>query len=64
MAHRPSLPLLLILLGCLAGPGLSSCVMKRTVSRGGAVVSQGYVVERPLETMHKLETTGPDEDND
>jgi hypothetical protein len=38
--------------------------MKRTVTHGGAVVSQGYVVERPLETIHNLETTGPDEDDD
>jgi hypothetical protein len=42
----------------------SGCVMKRTVTQGGAVVSQGYVVERPLETLHNLETTGPDEDDD
>jgi hypothetical protein len=28
-----------------AGPG---CVMKRTVSEGGAVVSENYVVKRPI----------------
>ena len=38
--------------------------MKRTVTQDGAVVSQGYVVERPLETIHNLETTGPDEDGE
>ena len=61
----PRHPLLrLPLLGPLAAASLSGCVMKRTVTQDGAVVSQGYVVERPLETLHALETTGPDEDDD
>lgn len=60
--RHPLLPL--ALLSCLAAPGFGSCVMKRTVTRDGGVVAQGYVVERPLETLHNLETTGPDEDND
>jgi hypothetical protein len=60
--HRPPL-LTLALLAGLAAATLPACVMKRTVSQGGAVVSQGYVVERPLETLHALETTGPDEDD-
>ena len=51
------------LMGVLAAAA-TGCVMKRTVTQDGAVVSQGYVVERPLETMHNLETTGPDEDDD
>ena len=45
-------------------PLMASCVMKRTVSQHGAVVSGGYIVERPLKAMHDLETTGPDEDDD
>jgi len=60
--HRPPL-LTLALLAGLAATTLPGCVMKRTVTRGGAVVSHGYVVERPLETLHALETTGPDEDD-
>jgi hypothetical protein len=45
-------------------PLMASCVMKRTVTQHGAVVSGGYIVERPLKAMHDLETTGPDEDDD
>jgi cytochrome c biogenesis protein ResB len=52
------------MIGILLAASLSGCVMKRTVTHDGAVVSQGYVVERPLETLHNLETTGPDEDDD
>jgi len=60
------MPLLhrLLLAAILTTPVVSSCVMKRTVTQHGAVVSGGYVVERPLKVLHDLETTGPDEDDD
>jgi hypothetical protein len=54
----------LLLATLLTTPAVSSCVMKRTVTEHGAVVSGGYVVERPLKVLHELETTGPDEDDD
>jgi hypothetical protein len=53
-----------ILLISMTLPLMASCVMKRTVTQHGAVVSGGYIVERPLKAMHDLETTGPDEDDD
>ena len=33
--------------------GSSGCVMKRTVTEGGQVVSQKYIVERPLRDAMK-----------
>lgn len=53
-----------ILLISMTLPLMASCVMKRTVTQHGAVVSGGFIVERPLKAMHDLETTGPDEDDD
>jgi hypothetical protein len=53
-----------VLLISMTLPLMASCVMKRTVTQHGAVVSGGYIVERPLKAMHDLETTGPDEDDD
>lgn len=38
----------LILLCGLTVIGSSGCVMKRTVTEGGGVVSEKYVVKRPL----------------
>ncbi len=41
----------MLLLCALTGAGslaLTGCVMKRTVTEGGQVVSEGYHVERPI----------------
>lgn len=54
----------LALVGLLAAPTLAGCVMQRTVTRDGAVVERGYVMERPGAVINQLENTGPDEDDD
>lgn len=39
--------MLTFVLGCIA-LGTAGCVMRRTVTEGDTVVSQGYVVKAPL----------------